>query len=556
MRLKIKQYFAGFVLLGSIGFMACTQETEYHMNNLDHGIRLNVNVATPLVKGEISVEELMHSYNIDLGNIKVDPNGLLFYYRKDSVIYNNLIDLLVPNSSINFVSPLSGSFNSIPGRLDSSSVISYGLVFDTPYSSYDFITFKSGTFNFVPTFTGGTTAVDFYFNVTIPSLYSKSTGKPFSVNVHRNSGVVAVPMVDYYYKTGVKDKKGVMTINTTVFKNTGTYSGLASYPSMRFLLQTSNVLINYAEGLGPASKFLASDGRVISFPIDQKQYTRTDTSIRFSDPHIIVSGANNLGIDIEVGVNNSVAYSSDGAKSEDFVYTGSRLIAKGAKSMVTGNVAAITPASFSFDFNASNSNIASLASALYDKYRMLFDVMANPDGEKPNFISNDYNNMTVFIETKIPLKGKFYRLGYSDYLDFDFYKEVVAPLHKDSDYINDIRKFTFTATLDNELPIGINCQFYLLDENNVPMDSLFRNGRAAVLAFGEQNSAGLTTQSNKVQTTLEFDKSRIDILKKIKRIVMDVEGSTNQKQNVQFFDYQKLKFSIGVKVDETTNSNF
>ena len=87
---------------------------------------------------------------------------------------------------------------------------------------------------------------DFYFNVTIPSLYSKSTGKPFSVNVHRNSGVVAVPMVDYYYKTGVKDKKGVMTINTTVFKNTGTYSGLASYPSMRFLLQTSNVLINYA----------------------------------------------------------------------------------------------------------------------------------------------------------------------------------------------------------------------------------------------------------------------------------------------------------------------
>ena len=42
----------------------------------------------------------------------------------------------------------------------------------------------------------------------------------------------------------------------------------------------------------------------------------------------------------------------------------------------------------------------------------------------------------------------------------------------------------------------------------------------------------------------------------ITRIVMDVEGSTNQKQNVQFFDYQKLKFSIGVKVDETTNSNF
>ena len=73
----------------------------------------------------------------------------------------------------------------------------YGLVFDTPYSSYDFITFKSGTFNFVPTFTGGTTAVDFYFNVTIPSLYSKSTGKPFSVNVITSYSIHYTKLYDF-----------------------------------------------------------------------------------------------------------------------------------------------------------------------------------------------------------------------------------------------------------------------------------------------------------------------------------------------------------------------
>lgn len=191
-----------------------------------------------------------------------------------------------------------------------------------------------------------------------------------------------------------------------------------------------------------------------------------------------------------------------------------------------------------FEFDKNNSNIQELFKDRIAKVNYQIDAIANPDNidDLLGFIE-DRSYYSVDLKVELPMN-----LSINDF-------QVVDTIPINSNLKNEhFDKVELKIILENNFPIDISTQLYLMDENKMIIDSIFD---AEIMLKGG-TYAGNSTLNNTSKEVIFFDLSdeKIKKLNTSKFILAKptFHSTPDGKAFVQIYDSYGLKVKIGAKL--------
>lgn len=199
------------------------------------------------------------------------------------------------------------------------------------------------------------------------------------------------------------------------------------------------------------------------------------------------------------------------------------------------------PSSYPLVINNVNSNVTNFIENLSDSILLGYELEINPFGNisagSDEFFPN--SKMELFLDAEFPLE-----FSANDITLVDTFK--INYTQPENIYPND---GVLVLSYTNAFPIGAQAYFYMLDQNNVIIDSV--NTTTAILPGTYNTTTYLTSPST---GTLNFflTTSNIANLDLATKIILNVSFSTDQSQMVRidansFFDF-KLRSNLKINV--------
>lgn len=207
----------------------------------------------------------------------------------------------------------------------------------------------------------------------------------------------------------------------------------------------------------------------------------------------------------------------------------------------TGGMYDFVPSEFPIAINSTNSNIAPFIENMNDSIILGYELEINPFGNVTGGSDEVFpgSAFELFLDAEFPLDFGADQLTLVDTFEIDYTNpESVYPDNGE-----------FELLYSNGFPVGANAYFYLLDENDQVIDSIFSS---ASISSGSYNiSTYLTTPAS---GTLGFTLTSQNIvnLDLAKKIILYVSFSTYQSEKVKidasaYFDFV-LKSNIQINV--------
>ena len=191
-----------------------------------------------------------------------------------------------------------------------------------------------------------------------------------------------------------------------------------------------------------------------------------------------------------------------------------------------------------FSFDKDNSNIVDLFKEKVRRVTYDIDAGANPDMDETitGFVNKD-SYFLVSVDVELPLEGTVNNLILQDTVDLDL-----------SD-LDDVTSAEFKTVIANDFPADITIQSYFYDDNDVLIDSLFKE--RLLLPAAEVNlNTGKTNPGLDVVTFEDFEAGRFDKLKNGKKVLMNVKINTEQASSgpLWIFNDYSIRFKLGAKL--------
>lgn len=199
------------------------------------------------------------------------------------------------------------------------------------------------------------------------------------------------------------------------------------------------------------------------------------------------------------------------------------------------------PSEYPIDIDNTNSNFTEFIENLSDSvevgYRMDINPFGNITAGNDEFFPD--SKMELFLDAEFPLAFAANDLTVADTLDIDWI---------DTDRIVP-EDATVILEYENGFPIGADAKFYLLDGNNVVIDSII--GTAPVLPGTYMPETFLTTPYNGI-VSFDLSNTKIANLELTKRMVLHVSFNTDGDEIVKFapdtfFDF-KMRSNLEISV--------
>lgn len=191
-----------------------------------------------------------------------------------------------------------------------------------------------------------------------------------------------------------------------------------------------------------------------------------------------------------------------------------------------------------FSFNKDNSNIVDLFKEKVRRVTYDIDAGANPDMDTTvvGFVNKD-SYFLVNVDVELPLEGTINNLVLQDTVDLDM------------NDLGDVTSAEFKTVIANDFPADITLQSYFFDENDVLLDSLFKE-RLLIPAANVDLSSGRTMPGEEVVTYEEFVEGRFDDLKSGKKVLVNVKINTQQASSGPLWIYNdySIRFKVGAKL--------
>lgn len=191
-----------------------------------------------------------------------------------------------------------------------------------------------------------------------------------------------------------------------------------------------------------------------------------------------------------------------------------------------------------FSFTKENSNIVDLFKEKVRRVTYDIDAGANPDMDETivGFVNED-SYFLVSVDVELPLEGTVNNLILQDTVDLDL-----------SD-LGDVNSAEFKSVIANDFPADITLQSYFYDENDVLIDSLFRE-RLVLPAATVDAASGKTLGGEDVVTFEEFEEGRFEALKAGRKVLVNVKINTEQASAGSLWIYNDygIKFKLGAKL--------
>lgn len=191
-----------------------------------------------------------------------------------------------------------------------------------------------------------------------------------------------------------------------------------------------------------------------------------------------------------------------------------------------------------FEFNKNNSNIAIIFNDRVAKFNYAIDAVANPLGD-PDFLGymTDKSYYSVQVKVEVPMHLAINNLQLVDTFDVNINFED-----------NLIDTAEIKMVLENNFPLDVTAQFYMLDEKNNVIDSIFSDG-PIFLKGGTYNGNSELTNVGKQEIFIDFPSDKISNLKNTKRILAKPTfvSTPNGLEPLWIYDSYGLKVKMGAK---------
>ena len=191
-----------------------------------------------------------------------------------------------------------------------------------------------------------------------------------------------------------------------------------------------------------------------------------------------------------------------------------------------------------FSFTKDNSNIVDLFKEKVRKVTYDIDAGANPDMDESivGFVNKD-SYFLVSVDVELPLEGTVNNLILQDTIDLDLAE------------LADVTSAEFKSVIANDFPADITLQSYFYDDNNVLLDSLFKE-RLSLPAATVDPSTGKAILGEEIITFENFEEGRFDKLKNGKKVLVNIKINTEQASSGPLWIYNDygIRFKVGAKL--------
>lgn len=192
-------------------------------------------------------------------------------------------------------------------------------------------------------------------------------------------------------------------------------------------------------------------------------------------------------------------------------------------------------------FNVSNTgNLTQLISPVPKYFYFDVNALSNPSGKtaSPNFL--DYRSkINVKTLVELPLEGFAYGFQLKDTVNFNFSNDV-----------SNIDKLMFRIIVNNGFPVEIKTTLVFVDQNYVPLFTIFDTPEALVESAPVDASGRVTKRSKKI-TDFTLTKEQLALIDKADKIIIKTYGQTLLAQNnkvVKFFDDCGINVKLAMQV--------
>ena len=189
-------------------------------------------------------------------------------------------------------------------------------------------------------------------------------------------------------------------------------------------------------------------------------------------------------------------------------------------------------------YDGDNSNIEDIINIQPVRLEYDIDAIGNPD-EDSTIIGffTDSSFIRINVSVELPVHGWANNFSARDTFDFDV------------DNIEDIEQIEFKMIFDNGMAMELSTQVYLLDENKVLLDSMFKSDDLTIAA-ADIDGAGRAVGQNETVRFEKFEEDRLDNLMKAKFGVLQGSFLTKDAPNQSVFvdANDAIGFRMGAKV--------
>ncbi len=272
-----------------------------------------------------------------------------------------------------------------------------------------------------------------------------------------------------------------------------------------------------------------------TIPFDALNEFGTD-GFSFSDPSIEITIENGVGIPVGINIIDFSSVSSTGTNvsiAGDIVNTPPQVAFPSIPNV--GNTVHDT-----ININSSNSNLVDVMSNDPKSFFIEMNGDINPDQDRTvrGFVKKG-STVKASVDVNIPLKGTLENFNLTDTFDFDH--GISA-----SD-VEDIKSAEVKFVIDNGIPVGINSQIYMYDDQtNSIIDSVYVNSSklADAATYNADGSSSTTTTTDKVL----LSESQISSLIKAEKVIINANISSFNNGEITISAKQKINARAGVKV--------
>lgn len=528
---------------------SCVEDENYNLDNIDESISIKYEMAIPLVRSTFSIEDAINEYHEDI-DIKANEDGLLYFEYQTNIEFNDLPEFEVATNDY-------FSFKQSDPDIDNPILLS-----PTPYevSRTNKIVLTTGTGNIDKVYISKGS-----FGIKMQSgiITSNNIIEAFSISIENmtkdgnqltatfDPNVSDTATIDVSgYTLSVDQNNGEESIPVKV-----TYKLSSSTNTSTTLDQEAWLKIDFSDNLALNmisaelnQPVLVKERLAVEISIFDDDYF-SDNEIEFFDPKIFLHVDNYFGVPISVEFNNAqFANTADNETAPMSLNVIKMLNPAKITGIDDGKDFSIEPTRDTIILDKQNTpELPIILKGIYSHLYIDANVSLDPSYSEPVLFNPDSGSVELNLVTHLPFWVKLEKVSYEEEVEFDM-ASVYDDAGEDSTNIENIKDAYLEIFLSNDYPFEAELQCYLLDANNVVVDSVFSDGPSKLASADGRNNKDDKVKS--VESTIKIDITGDKARKwrHVKAAKISFGASTAGDTFQKFFAGDKMSVSLGLNI--------
>lgn len=263
----------------------------------------------------------------------------------------------------------------------------------------------------------------------------------------------------------------------------------------------------------------------------------SNPNLQFTDPLLRIRSTNSFGLPASVELYNTSAHSENDNITVPITFT------PGVNPFLINHPEKIGEyAKDTAEFDRTTTNLDEALEIGPNHIYYGIRSFANPNGRTFNYIT-DSSKVKIEMDIELPLDMRTTMLEFRDTLEMD--------LSDIGDNADKIKSLLLHSSFENGMPIDLNLQVILADENYNPIDTLFSPQNQPVVKSGVLDQQGKVTSPTTKDIDITFIDTDIEPLENVRHALVKAGLITvnNGTTFVKFYSNYTLKVHFGVQTE-------